>query len=212
LEQELNLVLQELVTVATKLSERRKKLAQNLSQTIQQELSELGMAQCKFKIDVSATDDFGPMGQDRVEFLIAPNPGQPLMPLGKIASGGELSRIMLAIKSIFASSDQVSTVIFDEIDAGLSGKVLQSMRDKLAKLARSHQILCITHQPIIASVADNHILVEKTHSENATKVSTKQLTSSEITSALAAMASGEGDAEVALNFARSLIEQAKQLK
>jgi DNA repair protein RecN (Recombination protein N) len=119
---------------------------------------------------------------------------------------------MLAIKSIFASSDQVSTVIFDEIDAGLSGKVLQSMRDKLAKLAKSHQILCITHQPIIASVADNHIQVEKTHSENATKVSTKQLTSSEITSALAAMASGEGDAEVALNFARSLIEQAKQLK
>jgi DNA repair protein RecN (Recombination protein N) len=212
LEQELNGIMQELVTVAAKLSERRKKLAQNLSQTIQQELSELGMAQCKFKIDVSTADDFGPTGQDRVEFLIAPNPGQPLMPLGKIASGGELSRIMLAIKSIFASSDQVSTVIFDEIDAGLSGKVLQSMRDKLAKLAKSHQILCITHQPIIASVADNHIQVEKTHSENATKVSTKQLTSSEITSALAAMASGEGDAEVALNFARSLIEQAKQLK
>lgn len=212
LENELAVIQTELSQVADKLSERRKKLAQALSQTIQKELSELGMAQCKFKIEVSESDEVGPSGQDRVEFLIAPNPGQPLMPLGKIASGGELSRIMLAIKSIFASSDQVSTVIFDEIDTGLSGKVLQSMRDKLARLAKSHQILCITHQAIIASVADNHIQVEKTHSQNATNVSTRKLSQDERTKALAAMASGEGDAEVALNFARSLIDQANQLK
>jgi DNA repair protein RecN (Recombination protein N) len=212
LENELAVIQNDLSAAAEKLSERRKKIAQTLSQTIQKELSELGMAQCKFKIEVSETEEIGSSGQDRVEFLIAPNPGQPLMPLGKIASGGELSRIMLAIKSIFASSDQVSTVIFDEIDTGLSGKVLQSMRDKLARLAKSHQILCITHQPIIASVADNHIQVEKTHSENDTKVSTRKLSQDERTTALAAMASGEGEAEVALSFARALIDQANQLK
>ena len=212
LEDELAVIQKELAAVAVRMSDRRQKLAHALSDTIQRELGELGMAQCKFKIEVTILEEIGAAGQDRIEFLIAPNPGQPLMSLGKIASGGELSRIMLAIKSIFASSDQVSTVIFDEIDTGLSGKVLQSMRDKLARLAKSHQILCITHQPIIASVADNHIQVEKTHSANTTKVSTKQLSHDERTTALAAMASGEGGAEVALNFARSLIDQANQLK
>jgi DNA repair protein RecN (Recombination protein N) len=143
---------------------------------------------------------------------MAPNPGQPLMPLAKIASGGELSRVMLAVKSIFASADGVSTVIFDEIDTGLSGRVLQAMRDKLARLAKSHQILCITHQPIIASVADNHIEVQKEHSKDLTKVYARQLEGDQRLRSLASMASGQEDAEVALNFARSLMEQANHLR
>lgn len=102
-----------------------------------------------------------PAGLDKLEFLITPNPGQPPQPLGKIASGGELSRIMLAIKTIFAKADQVSTVIFDEIDTGLSGRVLNAVRDKLAHLSTSHRILCITHQPIVAAVADNYLEVRE---------------------------------------------------
>lgn len=151
-------------------------------------------------------------GIDRSEFLIAPNPGQDLMPISKIASGGELSRIMLAVKTIFASVDQVNTVIFDEIDTGLSGKVLQSMRDKLARLALSHQILCITHQPILASVADNHVSVSKLQTTSSTHVRATVLAEDDRLKAVAEMASGQGDQETSINFARALVAEARRVK
>src|SRR5438045_9490885 len=114
---------------------------------------------------------------------------------------------MLAIKPIFAKADQVGTVIFDEIDTGLSGKVLQSMRDKLSNLGNSHHILCITHQPIIAAVAQNHIQVEKAQTKNSTRVSVQMLNHEQRLKSLAAMASGQENEEIALNFARSLMNQ-----
>jgi len=197
---------------ASELSNKRQKLGKKLSEQVLSELIDLGMERCKFEIKFDATPEVTSTGADRAEFLIAPNPGQPLLPLAKIASGGELSRVMLAVKSIFASADGVSTVIFDEIDTGLSGRVLQAMRDKLARLAKSHQILCITHQPIIASVADNHIEVQKEHSKDLTKVYARQLDADQRLRSLASMASGQEDAEVALNFARSLMEQANYLR
>lgn len=197
---------------ASELSNKRQKLGKKLSEQVLSELIDLGMERCKFEIKFDATPEVTSTGADRAEFLIAPNPGQPLLPLAKIASGGELSRVMLAVKSIFASADGVSTVIFDEIDTGLSGRVLQAMRDKLARLAKSHQILCITHQPIIASVADNHIEVQKEHSKDLTKVYARQLDADQRLRSLASMASGQEDAEVALNFARSLMEQANHLR
>jgi DNA repair protein RecN (Recombination protein N) len=209
---ELKEIETKLQTGADELTQKRLKLAKNLSQSVLAELVDLGMERCKFEIAVTKLSETGTSGQDRVEFVIAPNPGQPLLPLSKIASGGELSRVMLAIKTIFAHADQVSTVIFDEIDTGLSGRVLQSMRDKLARLAKSHQILCITHQPIIASVADNHIEVAKLQSADATHISARHLNADQRLQALAAMASGQGDEEVSLNFARSLVQQANQLK
>lgn len=153
----------------------------------------------------------GPTGFDRVDFLISPNPGQPLLPLSKIASGGELSRVMLVIKSIFAEADNVSTVIFDEIDTGLSGRVLQSMRDKLAKLARSHQILCITHQPIIASVADNYIEVRKQQTAQATRISVAALEEQQRVQSLASMASGQ-TTEEALKFAQALYSDSQKIR
>ena len=119
---------------------------------------------------------------------------------------------MLAIKSIVASADQVATVIFDEIDTGLSGRVLQSMRDKLAALARSHQILCITHQPIIASVADNHIMVRKEQTGDSTSIAAFPLDEEQRLRAIAAMASGEEEAEIALSFARALMNQASHVR
>ena len=174
------------------------------------ELKDLGMERCRFEISMDVLAEPGPAGP--IIDSYSPYPGQPPQPLGKIASGGELSRIMLAIKSIFASSDQIPTVIFDEIDTGLSGKVLQSMRDKLASLARSHQILCITHQPIIASIADNHIEVRKEHLLQETKVSAQKLDESQRLRSLASMASGEDNQDVALQFAQSLVDQANQIR
>ncbi|MBS1954827.1 MAG: DNA repair protein RecN [Cyanobacteria bacterium SZAS-4] len=197
---------------ATELSAKRQKLGKKLSEQVLAELVDLGMERCKFELKFETTSEIAPSGSDRAEFMIAPNPGQPLMPLAKIASGGELSRVMLAVKSIFASADGVSTVIFDEIDTGLSGRVLQAMRDKLARLAKSHQILCITHQPIIASVADNHVEIHKEQSKDLTKVSARLLDADQRLRSLASMASGQEDAEVALNFARSLMEQANHLR
>ncbi|MBS1991392.1 MAG: DNA repair protein RecN [Cyanobacteria bacterium SZAS LIN-2] len=194
------------------LSTRRKKLAKNLSAQVEKELVDLGMEKCRFEISFVALEEAGPTGLDKIDFLIAPNPGQPPMPLGKIASGGELSRIMLAIKSIFASADEVATVIFDEIDTGLSGRVLNAVRDKLAVLSRSYQILCITHQPIVASVADNYLEVSKEHKKDSTVVSVKSLDNEMRLRSLAAMASGNADGAASLSFAQALMDQAGSVK
>jgi DNA repair protein RecN (Recombination protein N) len=212
LENEMRETKEKLKKTGEELSNRRTDLAKKLCQLVKRELADLGLDRCLFEIALERQEDPGPAGYDRIEFLIAPNPGQPIAPLAKIASGGELSRIMLAIKTIFASADKTPTVIFDEIDTGLSGKTLQAVRDKLASLAKSHQILCITHQPIIAAVADNHLEVRKEHREETTHVSAKVLNESESLKALASMASGHEDEAVALTFAKSLIDQAKVVR
>ncbi len=212
IESELNEASTELLQLSVELTEKRKKLAKQFSAKLQDELSNLGMERCRIEINFEAMEEPGAAGQDRIEFLIAPNPGQPIAPLAKIASGGELSRIMLAIKTIFANVDQTPTVVFDEIDTGLSGKTLQAMRDKLMRLSKSHQILCITHQPILAAVADNHVRILKQHLDEDTVVSARVLNAEERVKALAGMASGYEDEEVAINFAQSLIDQAKQVR
>lgn len=201
----------ELWAAAKQLSASRKSLAGKLAAMVAGELRDLGMEHCRVEIAVSASEkieeavaEIGAQGLDRVDFLIAPNPGQPLSPLTKIASGGELSRIMLALKTIFARADKVSTVVFDEIDTGLSGKTLQSMRDKLLSLACSHQILCITHQPIIAASASNYLHVTKTQSSTETRVEVSCLDNEARLQSLAMMAGGGTD-EHSLQFARSLV-------
>ncbi len=192
--------------LAGELSSARRRLARSLSADIQKNLCELGMDRCRFDISFEQVE-VGANGQDRLEFLIAPNPGQPPAPVSRIASGGELSRVMLSIKSIFAGADHVATVVFDEIDTGLSGRVLKTVRDQLSRLARSHQILCITHQPIIASVADNHIVVAKSQTADATAVTISVLDEARRVQSLAEMASGHANREEALEFARSLIAE-----
>ncbi len=215
----------ELKRQALELSAKRKIMAARLARSIQDELYGLGMEHCRFEIFLASPEltfqneethdesgEVGPLGMDRAEFLIAPNPGQPLLPLSKIASGGELSRVMLAVKSTFARADSVPTVIFDEIDTGLSGRVLHSVRDKLAKLANSHQILCITHQPIIASIADNHVQVSKEQSASRTKVSVATLNEQARLKVLAGMASGQEDQQEALRFAEALFADSRRLR
>ena len=212
LEKKLAEAKEKTLTLATELTRKRTSLAKSLEASIMLELKDLGMEKAVFKIEFEKLDSPGPTGVDRVEFTISTNVGTPPKPLSKIASGGELSRIMLALKTIFARQDQVATVVFDEIDAGMSGKTLHAIREKLARLARSHQILSITHNPIIASVADNHIQVCKEQSKKETMIRVSNLDESERLNSLAQMASGEADQQESLNFARSLVDAAGQLK
>lgn len=204
-------LLQECMQLASKITSTRKVLAAELSKQVSHELKELGMEKSQFKMEVETLEDLNANGLDKVDFYFSANPGQPLQPLAKVASGGELSRVILALKVVFARFDQVGTIIFDEIDAGTSGSVLQRIRDKLCQLASSHQILCITHQPLIASVADNHVMVHKVQSDNSTQVNFQNLSGQDKLKALATMASGS-EKDSAMAFAQSLMNEAKNIK
>lgn len=192
-------------TLGAELSASRQKLAQKLSSLIENELHQLAMPNAKFNVSIKPQNkDFS--GIDDVEFLISANPGESLKPLAKIASGGEISRVMLAIKVIFAKSDSVNTVIFDEIDAGISGVTLQSVADKMKSLSTSHQVICITHQPIIAAGADKHFHVEKHQDLISTRVNIRELDFEERVEILSKIAGGEVN-EKTKSFARQLLER-----
>lgn len=151
-------------SLAMQLSERRAKAAAKMEKRIKEELASLRMEQTRFEIQLgrsAGAEGLGPTGRDRVEFLLSANPGEPLLPLARVASGGELSRIMLAIKSVLAETDGVPVLIFDEVDTGIGGAVATVMGQRLRGLGRYHQVLCLTHLPQIASQADAHFLVEK---------------------------------------------------
>lgn len=139
----------------------RKKAGKNLETKIEKVLVELGMEKIKFKINIDKKNKFNTNGNDKIEFLISTNIGEPLKSLSKIASGGEMSRVMLALKVVLSKTDNISTFIFDEIDTGVSGRTAQKVAEKLAIIAKNKQILCITHLPQIASMADKHFLIEK---------------------------------------------------
>ncbi len=162
--EELNVQLteteKELAEIADDLTKSRKSAATVLAQGIETALHELNMEKAVFSVDVTQKP-YSSDGQDQVEFLISTNPGEDLKPLVRIASGGELSRVMLAIKSILAKSDGVDAMIFDEIDTGVSGDAAKKIADKLRTIAKSCQVICITHLPQLASVADTHFLIEK---------------------------------------------------
>lgn len=157
-----------LEAVSLTLSEKRKKYAKKLKEAIESELKYVGLEKCVFEIQINRVGFFKENGKDEVAFLISPNPGEPTRPLSKIASGGELSRIMLALKSVFMNEDKTSSVIFDEIDTGISGKVAQSVAEKMFLLSNKHQVFTVTHLPQIAAMSDHHYRVEKVISENKT--------------------------------------------
>ncbi len=188
---------------AQELSISRQNLAQKLSEMIESELHQLAMPNAKFKVNMEQIEK-NSLGIDNVEFLISANPGESLKPLAKIASGGEISRVMLAIKAIFAKSDSVNTVIFDEIDTGISGQTLQAVADKMKLLSASHQIICITHQPIIAAAADKHLHVEKHQDLLSTKVVVKELDWQGRIEILSRIAGGEVN-ESSTAFAKELL-------
>lgn len=203
LESKIQRVVQELNEKADILSENRQNYAQALSGLIVEKLEKLELPRVQFKIDVEPSE-LNPNGKDKVEFLISTNVSEDLKPLAKVASGGEISRVMLAIKTIFAQSDDIDTVIFDEIDTGISGKTSQSVADEIAELSKYHQIILITHQAIVASKANKHFYVTKTQGDETTQVGVYVLTGDNRVKALAELAGGEIN-EQSMDFARSLI-------
>lgn len=195
-------ILVKLNKLAQDISAKRKNYAQVLSSLIVDELEKLELAKSRFEIRITPKE-LSSDGIDDVEFYISTNVSQDLSPLAKTASGGEISRVMLAIKTIFAKSDEIDTVIFDEIDTGISGKAAQSVADEISELAKFRQIIVITHQAIIAVKADKHFLVSKEQGEE-TEVTIKALNEDEKVKAIASLASGD-NSKSALDFAKSLL-------
>lgn len=203
LQQKINCMHSELEQSAKEISEQRHNFAEVLSVLIQDKLTALELPKAKFKISIE-NKPLSSDGIDNVEFMISTNVSEDLKPLAKVASGGEISRVMLAIKSIFAQSDDINTVIFDEIDTGISGKASQSVADEILELSKYHQIILITHQAIIASKANKHFYVRKSQ-EDETKVEVYVLTGENRIKALAELAGGEIN-EQSIEFARSLVQ------
>ena len=165
-------------TLAQQLSKKRIDAAKRMTTLVQAELTALKMQQAIFQVTISSdesADGLGPVGRDRIEFLLSSNPGEPPRPLGRVVSGGELSRIMLALKTVLAEMDQVPVLVFDEIDSGVGGAVAAAMGTRLRKLGAFHQVFCITHLPQVASQADHHLLVEKELEEQRTSTSVRAL-------------------------------------
>lgn len=199
---------------AENLSEIRKQIAEKLKHEIHKELKDLYMAKTVFDIQFALPDppEFLSTGIDKVEFLISTNPGEPLKPLTKIASGGELSRIMLALKSIFSKHQGITSIIFDEVDTGVSGRVAQSMAEKIYKISNGSQVLCITHLPQVAAMADAHLYISKETKGDRTVTSISELQSEEKVKEVARMISGVEITDLTKRHASELLQLANQMK
>lgn len=193
-----------LSSAAGRLTKARRKASQNFAAGIARELADLGMAATQFEVSIEPQPMTG-KGADRVEFLLSPNPGEPLRPLAKIASGGEMSRIMLAMKSVLARTGAIPTMIFDEIDVGVGGRTAQTIGDKLEALAKGAQVMCITHLPQIASRAGTHFFIEKQVHEGRTTVSVAPLDSEGRIEEIARMLGGSRRSETVVQHAREML-------
>ncbi|MFA4032508.1 DNA repair protein RecN [Blautia stercoris] len=194
------------------LTKSRKKWAKSLEKEIIEGLQELNFLDVAFEIVFEEKAEFSSNGKDSICFFISTNPGEPKRELQKVVSGGELSRIMLAIKTILADKDEKETLIFDEIDTGISGKTAWKVSEKMAVIAKSHQVLCITHLPQIAAQADSHFLIEKSVKELETQTKIWRLDEEKSVEELARMLGGESITETVLSNAREMKEMAQQQK
>lgn len=195
---------QELTQLSDEVSAIRQKESVVLTNAIRQALMDLNFLDVRFTMEFRKID-FTENGTDEVEFMISTNPGEPLKPLGKVASGGELSRIMLAIKTVLAENDHIETLIFDEIDSGISGRTAQMVSEKMNELGRSHQIICITHLPQIAAMADTHFLIEKSVENDTTVSHIHELSDEESVQELARMLGG-------VEITDKVVENAREMK
>lgn len=200
----------QLEQLSKKVSDIRKKESKKLTESIKNALLDLNFLDVQFTMEFAETD-YTANGIDDAQFLISTNPGEPVKPLGKVASGGELSRIMLAIKTVMAS-DKIGTLIFDEIDSGISGRTAQMVSEKMNVLGRSHQIICITHLPQIAAMADFHFLIEKSVENQATVSKIHKLTDEESVEELARMLGGVEITDTVLENAREMKQMAYMKK
>lgn len=194
------------------LSQVRKSQAAILEEAVQKGLEELNFADVRFEIHFEELKSYTGNGTDDVEFMISLNPGQPLRPLKDVASGGELSRIMLAIRTVMARRDDIETLIFDEIDVGISGRTAQKVSEKMALIGKIHQVICITHLAQIAAMADAHYVIEKTVEEMETRTRIRRLTQEDSVRELARILGGARITEAVLTNAREMKELAKGIK
>ena len=219
LEKEINLLSRSLQKECSLLSQKRRNKTSELSRKIQKALTNLGMDNTRFEIKITQREDENGLvemdgkrffatekGMDQVEFFVSPNPGEELKPLAKIASGGEISRIMLALKSILAKADRVESMIFDEIDVGIGGEVASAVGKSLKNLALSHQVIVITHLQQIASQADHHFKVFKETAKDRTVTRIKKLDQEERVREIARMISGEEVSRLTLRQAKEMIK------
>lgn len=202
----------ELQTAAAKLDRLRKQSGQELGKQITEHLAHLGMPKANFTVHIISNDRLGPTGANDVLFLFSANPGEEPKPLHKIISGGELSRIALAIKAVFSQKDEIPTLVFDEVDAGVGGEMAFRIAERISLISASKQVLCITHLPQIACMADVHIYIEKAVEEERTTTSLRLLTEEQRLIELARMVSGTEITPIALKNAQQILEIAKTKK
>lgn len=212
LEERLKKAAADLQEIGSQLSQVRQQAAHELSKRVHQQLKELYMAKAEFTVHFvnQAGATFTPTGIDDVEFYIRTNPGESMGPLAKIASGGELSRVMLALKTIFAQNEGVTSIIFDEVDTGVSGRVAQAIADKIRLIAANSQVLCITHLPQVAAVAQHHFLIKKSVHNERTTTKVTALNTDQRVNELARMLSGEKVTKLTKEHASELLRMAHE--
>lgn len=204
LEKKIEIYKIKLEKLGESISKIRKKCSAELEKRITDALIDLNFLQVKFEIAVRELDEFNSKGKDEVEFMISTNPGEDLKPIGQAASGGELSRIMLAIKAVLAEHDSIGTLIFDEIDVGISGRTAQKVAEKMAFIGHSHQVICISHLAQIAAMADHSYLIEKNNLLNKTSTVIRQLEGDEIVEEIARILGGAKITDAVLESAREM--------
>lgn len=205
LKEQLTLAENDMLILADKLSIQRKKAAKKLEEQLVKALEDLNFLNVEFEVEIKKREHCGSDGQDDISFLLSTNPGEPKKPLANIASGGELSRIMLALKTVTAQKEDIGTFIFDEIDSGISGKTAWMVSNKLGMLGKDHQIICITHLPQIAAAADRHFYIQKKTDTSTTVTTIEELDEQEILEELARLSG-------AANINATALQNAKELK
>jgi DNA repair protein RecN (Recombination protein N) len=199
---------------ANKLTRKRKDTAKKLKNSIQQQLKELYMEKTEFEVVIDRTDgsQFLKTGTDIVEFYISPNPGEPLKPLSKVASGGELSRVILALKTIFSENQGITAIIFDEVDTGVSGRVAQAIAEKIYRVSIGSQVLCISHLPQVAAMADTHLHIAKQAAQGRTVTKVLSLKTEEKVNEIGRMISGVEITDLTKQHAKELLQLAESIK
>ncbi|NFA61337.1 DNA repair protein RecN [Clostridium sporogenes] len=205
-------VLSDLKEIALELHNIRVKYAEQLEIMIKKELSYVGLSKTRFKINIDLISSFFKGGSDKIEFYVSTNPGEPLKALDKVVSGGELSRIMLALKTVFVDKDKISSVIFDEIDTGISGVVAQSVGEKMYSISHGRQVFCITHLPQIACMSDNHYYIHKEVLENKTYTKVTKLSKEDKEIEIGRMIGGSNLTDITLQNAKEIIKIANSKK
>lgn len=212
LKKEKKVLYSSLKEIAGEISKHRINASAVLEAAVKKELNYIGLEKSVFKIEVLSLENLNENGENKVQFLISTNPGEPLKPMEKVVSGGELSRIMLALKTVFIDKDMIPSVIFDEIDVGISGRIAQSVAEKMYAFSEKHQVFCITHLPQIACMSDIHYLIQKESSNGKTFTYVKKMNFEERKQEIARMVGGAEVTNLTLQHAEELIKMADNKK